>query len=212
MEPIRINIATFDFMDKKIAFIMSAVAIAIVLITALNVNLFLTHKNKISEYESKIGTIEEQMSKNEAAISTEELDKIRLRAISANQIIVKDGIPWSRFFEIVETKVPGGMFIERISPTNDYQTLIIEGKAKSERKITFFMKRLKEIEFLRNSILSEFSIGSDADGRFKKEGADISFRIKNDLLIENLFEQRNYRQTIKEIMAQPETKKTHKKQ
>lgn len=209
MEPIRINIATFDYMGKKIVFVMSAVAAAIVILSVVNINLFLTYKGRISEFVIKTSSIEKKMLENKSKeqISTEESIKIRHRAISANQIIVKDAAPWSRFFKIMETKVPSGIVIDSIIPSNDYQSLIIEGKAQSEQKISFFMKRLRELDFLNNSILTEFSIETDANGKFKEGEADISFRVKSDLLIQNLFEQKSYNQTIKTIMAQPEKKK-----
>jgi hypothetical protein len=209
LEPIRINIATFDYLDKKVVFFMSAVAAAIVILSAVHIHLFLTYKNRISEYNIKISSIDKMMLEDSSKedVSTEESERMLQCVISANQIIVKDVVPWSRFFEIMEKKVPNGMIIDRIIPSSDYQSLVIEGKAKSEHKITFFMKRLNELDFLNNSIMTEFSIEADANGKFKKEGADIHFRIKNDLLIENLFEQKNYSQTIKAIMAQPEKKK-----
>jgi len=184
---------------------MSAVAAAIVILSVVNTNLFLTNKGRISEYAIKSSSIEKKMLENKSneEISTEESERIRHRAIFANQIIVKDVAPWSRFFERMETKVPSGIVIDSIIPSNDYQSLTIEGKARSEQKISFFMKRLKELDFLNNSILTEFSIETGANGKFKKEGADINFRIKSDLLIQNLFEQKSYNQTIKTIMAQP---------
>jgi type IV pilus assembly PilN-like protein len=208
LEPIRINIASSDYVDKKIVFFMSAVAAAIAILSIVNINLFLTNKGRISEYAIKSSSIEKKMLENKSKeeISTEKSEKILHRAILANQIIVKDVAPWSRFFERMETKVPSGIVIDSIIPSNDYQSLIIEGKARSEQKISFFMKRLKEFDFLNNSILTEFSIETGANGKFKKEEADISFRIKSDLLIQNLFEQKSYNQTIKMIMAQPEKK------
>jgi len=208
LEPIRINIASSDYVDKKIIFFMSAVAAAIVILSVVNTNLFLTNKGRISEYTIKSSSIEKKMleHKSNEEISTEESERIRHRAIFANQIIVKDVAPWSRFFERMETKVPSGIVIDSIIPSSDYQSLTIEGKARSEQKISFFMKRLKELDFLNNSILTEFSIETGANGKFKKEGADISFRIKSDLLIQNLFEQKSYNQTVKTIMAQPEKK------
>lgn len=209
MEPIRINIASSDYVDKKIVFFMSAVAASIVILSVVNINFFLTNKGRISEYAIKTSSIEKKIFENKSKeeISTEESEKIRHRAIFANQIIVKDVAPWSRFFERMETNVPSGIVMDSIIPSNDYQSLIIGGKAKSEQKISFFMKRLKELDFLNNSILTEFSIKTGANGKFKKEGADISFRIKSDFLIQNLFEQKNYNQTIKTVMAQPEKKK-----
>ncbi|MBW1893561.1 MAG: hypothetical protein JRF40_03430 [Deltaproteobacteria bacterium] len=214
MEPIRINIATFEYIDKKLVFIMAVVATALIVISAVNINLFFKYRGRISEYGNKALRIEKVFaeknmleSRRIEEIGTERSEKILQRAIAANRLIVKDIFPWSRFFEIIETKVPNGIVIHSILPSDDHRSLILEGKATSERKITFFLKRLKEWDFLNNSILTEFSMETNANDRFNKKGSAISFSIKNDLLIENLFKQKQYRETIKSIMVQTEKKK-----
>ena len=209
MEPIRINIATFEYLDKKIVLIISVLVTCVAVMTAVNTSLYLSYRNQIGEFEKKTSRIEKSMEQNRSKtdISDEEWESLQHRVILANQIIVKDAVPWSRLFEVLETKVPSGMLIESVNLTNDYHTLILEGRVASERKITFFMERLKEVDFLSNSLLTEFSIGANDDGRFKKVGTNISFRVKSDLHIENLFEQKAYRQNIKETMALPQIKK-----
>jgi hypothetical protein len=208
MEPIRINIATFEYLDKKIVLIIAALVVTIAIMTALNTSLYLTYNRQIGEFEQKTSRVEKSIQKDSGKtdISAEEWETTQRRIISANRIIIKDVIPWSRLFEVLEKNIPDGIFIESVKPTNDFRTVIIQGKATSERKISLFMKRLKEVEFLKNSLLAEFSIGADDGGRFKKEGANIGFRLKSDLLVENLFEQKAYRPTIKETMALPEAK------
>jgi len=213
MEPIRINIATFEYLDKKIVFIISALVIIVAIMTALNTSLYLAYKSRIAEFEQKTARIEKSMEKDSGKtdISAEEWEHMQRRVISANRIIVKNVIPWSRLFEVLEKNIPNGILIESVNPTNDYRTLIIEGKADSERMIALFMNRLKEVEFLNDSLLTEFSIGADDGGRFTKAGTNISFRVKSDLLVENLFEQTAFRQTIKETMALPEAKSQRKR-
>lgn len=213
MEPIRLNIATFEYLDKKILLIIAALAVAIAIMTVLNTSLYLSYKHQIGEFEQKTSRIEKsiQQDSGKTDISAEEWETALGRIISANRIIVKDVIPWSRLFEVLEKIIPDGIFIESVNPTNDYRTLIIQGKAASEQKISLFMKRLKEVEFLTNSLLAEFSIGTDDGGRFKREGANIGFRLKSDLLVENLFEQKAYRPSIKETMAPPEANNQRKR-
>ena len=53
MEPIRINIATFDYLDKKTVFIISALVIIVAIMTALNTSLYLAYKSRIAEFEQK---------------------------------------------------------------------------------------------------------------------------------------------------------------
>jgi hypothetical protein len=213
MEPIRINIATFEYLDKKIVLIISALLLAVAIMTALNTSLYFAYKNQIVEFEQKTSRIEKSMEKDsdKTDISAEEWEIMQHRIISANRIIVKDVIPWSRLFDVLEKNIPDGILIESVNPANDYRTLIIKGKADSEPTIAFFMNRLKEVEFLNNSLLTEFSIGADDGGRFTKLGTNISFRVKSDLLVENLFEEKAYRQTIKETMALPEAKNQRKR-
>jgi len=214
LEPIRINIATFEYIDKKLVFIMAVIATALIVISAVNVNLFFKYSDRISEYGNKALRLEkifaeknmlENRIKDE--IGTEKSEKILQRAIAANRLIVKDIFPWSRFFEIIETKVPNGIVIHSILPSDDYRSLIIEGKATSERKITFFLKRLAGWNFLKNIILTEFSMETNSNDKFNKEGSAVSFSIKNDLLIENLFKRKQYGEIIKSIMVQAEKKK-----
>ena len=213
MEPIRINIATFDYLDKKIVFIISALVIIVAIMTALNTSLYLAYKSRIAEFEQKTVRIEKSMEEDsgKADISAEEWEIMQHRVIAANRIIIKDVIPWSRLFEVLEKTIPNGIVVESVNPTNDYRTLIIKGKADSERTIALFMNRLKEVECLNNSLLTEFSIGADGGGRFTKAGTNISFRIKSDLRVENLFDQTAFRQTIRETMALPEAKNQRKR-
>ncbi len=214
MEPIRINIATFEYIDKKLVFIMAVVATALIVMSAVNVNLFFKYSDRISECGNKALRIEKVFAEKNILenrikdeIGTEKSEKILYRAIAANRMIIQDIFPWSRFLEIIETKVPNGIVIHSIIPSDDYKNLIIEGKATSERKIAFFLKRLAEWDLLKNSILTEFSMETDSNDRFNKEGSAVSFSIKNDLLIENLFKQKQYVGIIKSIMVQAEKKK-----
>ena len=108
MEPIRINIATFEYLDKKIILIISALVIFVALMTVLNTSLYLSYRKQISEFEKKTSRIEKNMEQNmsKTDINDEEWESLQQRAISANQIIVKDAVPWSRLFDVLETKVP----------------------------------------------------------------------------------------------------------
>jgi hypothetical protein len=107
MEPIRINIATFEYLDKKIVLIISALVIFVALMTVLNTSLYLSYRKQISEFEKKTSRIQKNMEQNTSKtdISAEEWESIQHRVISANQIIVKDAVPWSRLIEGLETKV-----------------------------------------------------------------------------------------------------------
>lgn len=189
---------------------MIAVVIALIAISGVNLNLFLTYSQKISEYGNKAMRIEKALAdkvmlehRMQDEIGADESELIRQRSMAANRLIIKDIFPWSRVFEVLETKVPKGIIVHGILPSDDYRTLVLEGEATSERKITFFLKRLEEWDVLRNSILTEFSIDTDTDKTFRQENPAVNFSIKSDLVIENIFTQQRFRGVAKSVMAQP---------
>ena len=71
----------------------------------------------------------------------------------ANRLIASDIFPWNQFLNMLERKVPNELILSKIAPADNYSKLIISGYAGSARKVTFFMKRLKDWDVTQQSTL-----------------------------------------------------------
>ena len=89
---------------------------------------------------------------------------------------------------MIERKVPNGLVLTEIVPSDNNKKLVLAGLASSTRKITFFMKRLKGWNVIEDTLLLNLNLNkkdSPINGEGKPQG--IEFRIENTLRIDKLF-------------------------
>ena len=152
MEPIRVNLASFEYVDKRHTYLMFiGIGIVALIISAYNVHLYAKRESEISDYKKKISVSQKKWQNNQQfkhekkiEIGEEEKDRLKNSAVFLNRLIASDIFPWNQFLNMLERKVPNDLILTKIEPADNYGKLILAGYAGSTRKITFFLKRLKD--------------------------------------------------------------------
>lgn len=196
MQPIKVNLASFDYFDKRPAYLIMVVSIIFILILSVyNFHLFnvsqrdiYTYKEKIAKAEKEWKKQQEVQNKNKIKINEEEKTILKSHADFVNGLIATDIFPWNQLLNMIERKVPNGLVLTEIVPSDNYKKLVLAGLASSTRKITFFMKRLKGWNVIEETVLLNLSLNkkdSPLNAEGKPQGID--FRIENTLRIDQLF-------------------------
>lgn len=201
MQPIKVNLASFDYFDKRPVYLMMIVSIIVVLIiSAYNFHLYnlgqrdiYTYKEKIAKSEIEWKKQQDRQNKNNIKISEEEKKILRSHADFVNRLIATDIFPWNQLLSMIERKVPNGLVLTEIVPSDNYRKLVLAGLASSTRKITFFMKRLKGWKVIQETVLLNLNLRKK-DLSINAEGKkqDIEFRIESTLRVDRLFAETGY--------------------
>ena len=201
MDAVKLNLATFKYYDKRVASI-ALVVITLVLggLSLYNVTQGIQGKADILSYEKKIDRLEKSLVKSKKArenvrekIKGEEMQSIREGSMFVNRIIAKDAFPWDRFLDAVETSVPVGIVLENLTVGEDFQTVRMDGLAKSSEQIDLVLSRLKKTGIFERNLLTQLSVKEQG----KNNPADtleggMHFEITSKLNIQELCSSKGY--------------------
>lgn len=201
MDAVKLNLATFKYYDKRVASI-ALVVITLVLggLSLYNVTQGIQGKADILSYEKKIDRLEKSLVKSKKArenvrekIKGEEMQSIREGTMFVNRIIAKDAFPWDRFLDAVETSVPAGIVLEDLTVGEDFQSVRMDGVAKSSEQIDLVLSRLKKTGIFERNLLTQLSVKEQG----KNNSADTSeggmrFEITSKLNIQELCSSKEY--------------------
>ena len=171
------------------------IGIVALIISAYNFHLFTKRQSEISDYKKKISVSQKKWQNNQqlqhvkkTEIGEEEKEVLKNNAVFLNRLIASDIFPWNQFLNMLERKVPNGLTLNKIEPEDNYSKLILAGYAGSTRKITFFMKRLKDWNVIQQSTLLKLHV-EDNGSQPKTDGKElkIEFEIESTLRTEKLF-------------------------
>jgi hypothetical protein len=214
LDAVKLNLATFKYYDKRVASI-ALVVIALVLggLSLYNVTQGIQGQADILSYEGKIKRLEKSLVKSKKArenvrkkLKGEEMQSIREGTIFVNRIIAKDAFPWDRFLDAVETSMPAGIVLEDLTVAEDFQTVQMDGLAKSSEKIDLVLSRLKKTGIFEGNLLTKLSVkeGGKNDSADIPEGG-MRFEITSKLNIEELCGSKKYEgqgETLQETFTQ----------
>jgi len=196
MKSFKINLATDEYLNKRIVYSMLVgTALLVLFISGYNINVSVRQNSMLSEYKDKISRIEQNLAKkrlsHEKRISRfgkEEIAKIQNNTLFANKLIALDIFPWNRLLDTVEKKIPEDMILVNFTPSDDFKKLNLKGSTCSMKNITLFLKRLEESELLHETALSQLSVEeSKQNADMKKQEPDIFFEIKSSLQMDKVF-------------------------
>ena len=195
MEPININLASFEYVDKRQTVVMFAViAIVLSIISAFNVRLYAKSRDEKSRYETKISLLNKRLNNGRQAqlekieFGEEEKKTLRNKADFANRLIASDVFPWNQFLDMLERKIPNDLILSKIAPNDNYSKLTISGYAGSTRKVTFLLKRLEDWDVIQQSTLLKLQVEQDgSQENVRGIVPKIEFEIESDLRPDKLF-------------------------
>ena len=201
MNPIKINLASLKYNDKRNAsFILTGVAIVVLLVSGLNFNFFRIYKSTIAENHAKILRLENKLAikksvheKIKSRFGKDKISIIKKNAAFFNRAIALDVFPWNSLLYNLEMQIPEGLTLNSISPSDNFNKLKLKGRTDSMNNITYFLKKLDESELLHQGVLLQFSVDESNQAlKHKKNIPEIQFEIEISLIMDKLFPKNIY--------------------
>ncbi len=193
MDPIKVNLSTSDHIGSRTIALMAVFAAGILIVSVINSHLFVRNSGKILDYNEKIARIERILKNKAAKKKRKEFGKKELliagqRTVLLNRLIAKDVFPWNRLLEMLENKVPDGLTIQSFTPSNDFGSFIVKGRAVSAHKVSSFLKQLQEWDLSKQNTLLALSIESKSSlNNSGEKKFSMQFTIESKLKIDDLF-------------------------
>lgn len=194
MKDIQVNLATYEYIDKRLAVLLiSGTAILILLISVTLMHRFFGNAEQLRQYNAKLMRVTRLADdKDKANIGQDELTKKRKQLIDrrvreVNTMIARDIFPWGRLLEVVERSMPEGLHLDSFVASEDYRKLTLKGRAVAARKVSFFLKRLDDSRLLADNVLLSLKL--------VKTGADsgLQFTIESKMDLNHIFSAPHYR-------------------
>ena len=195
--------ATLEYHDKRIVYsVVLGAIIFLSAITGYNINMGVKYQKEISEYEEKIGKLEQNQSQKKflhKELKEEEIKQIKTDALFVNKLIAIDIFPWDRLLETLEDNIPEDIILMNLSlsdiyGSNIYDKLLLKGSAGSIEKIALFLKKLEESSMFQKCIILKLSVEKGSlEEISKKKSFNIYFEIESLLIINEIFPEDKYR-------------------
>lgn len=204
MDPVKINLATFEYYDKRVASVAFAiVAMLLVGISLYSVSQSISYREQIQSYKGKIARLEKNLSKRkqvrekiQKTLKGGEMKAIRQGADMVNLIIAKKVFPWDRLLDAVEAATPKEVVLSDFSVTRDLHGATLKGIAESSQasqNLSLLLNNLKMSGVFEKILLTKLSMGKMANPSRSNAGkGGESFEIKSTLNVERLFSGKEY--------------------
>ena len=206
MDPVKLNLATFKYYDKRVASI--AFVVIVVFLGGLslyNVTKAIRTNRDILNYEAKIKRLEMSLAKNKKARETvrkklkgEEMRAIREGTTLVNRIIARNAFPWDRMLDALEVSIPKGIFLESLTPSKNFSSVQIKGVAGSPDQIDLLLSRLKKAKLFERNLLTKLNLKEiGGNGAETSDRNGVRFEIESKVNIEKLFTVEGYEGQVK---------------
>ncbi len=197
MQPIKINMATVEYFDKR--YVHSALigfAAFILIISSHNIYSFFNNKKEINNYTEKISRLESSLI-GEKRILNEKMEKTGENKITSaskktlfvNRLIARDIFPWNQLLYMLEIRLPDEMLLTNFSPSENFKHLTLKGSADSTGAISLFLTRLNDWDLLQNNILTSLSL---IKNNSKEDNGKIQFTIESTFRVDRFFTSNGY--------------------
>jgi len=168
LEPIIVNIATFEKFDKRMyRYLMMGLILIIVILAIVNIRCYLKNRSIIIDYQKRINGIdvalkEENRLSSQSADDLDDIEKENLERHIAfvNTIILHDIFPWPKTLDLIEKTIPDDIILDRVAHSPNYQTLTLQGHSKTTESVAVFLDGLKKQILFKEASLSSLSIDS----------------------------------------------------
>lgn len=187
METIKINLATFEYQDKRLSYpVILVVSVIVLMISSLSIKAGLNRQAEIKEYEKIISereqsTLKKQQIEKTPRLKDTEIESVKNDASFISGIINQHAYPYDRLFDALEASAPNGVVISSFGMSKDFNKVILDGKADSMNNITLFLNNLNVSKIYKNSNLLSLSVSreNNAEEKSVSVGNGITFEVES---------------------------------
>ncbi len=186
MDRILINLATFEYLDKRIAYpMLFGAAIILIAISWYMVKASYQYQNHIFEYEKRIESLDQKILTRQSIkqktekIGKDETTSLQSDIVFVNERIKQDVFPWDRLLDALERNMPDRTVLLSISPSKGQTGLRLQGKAESMEEVGMFLKNLNQSTIFPDNRLVNLAV--NREGGFQGGANGESGAIKYEL-------------------------------
>jgi hypothetical protein len=188
LETIKINLATFEYQDKRITYPILILAILIIFaLSGLSFYVGSRNRTEIKEYEKKIEQLEntslikQKISDNKYyELTSGEIDTLKEDVNFVNQLIDMDTFPWGKLLDSLERLVPSGITLSNFNISEDLNKVGLQGMARSIKDIGVFIEQLNGSKVYGNNELISLTVSEENSDQVDTAGKlDILFEIES---------------------------------
>ncbi|MCD6184264.1 MAG: PilN domain-containing protein [Deltaproteobacteria bacterium] len=179
MKPIKGNLTTVEYIDKRIIYsILTIAAVILLIISACNIHSGFQYHTDTLNYKEKITRLTQNLKTKKLRDDDiknrpgeQEYEKIKTNALFMNKLITLDIFPWDKLLDTLEQSVPEGMTLNSFVPSNDFKKIIIKGRAGTMKNITHLLKMLEKSAILQKSSLLQICVAESNPDNISAEKA-----------------------------------------
>jgi Tfp pilus assembly protein PilN len=193
--PIKVNLATFEYYDKRVVYsLILGAAILVLMLSAYTIQLSFRYQSDIFEYENKLVRLEQGLVKRQhirngikVTLGKDLIKTIKGDTAFVNRLIIMDIFPWDHVLDGLEKEMPEGMILKSLAPGSTQAALTMKGESSSMAEISLFLSRLERSGMFEKTILSKLSVEQNASQKENEnERPKILFEIEAALRINDL--------------------------
>jgi len=194
--PIKVNLSTFEYHDKRIIYtVLVCVAAFVLIITGYNIHLGVKYQSEILEYKGKLARLNQNLVKKQRIKDTrkktfrkKEIKSIQKKTLFVNNMITRDVYPWNLILDALEKKMPEGVVLKHFSPSKKPGKLTLKGHANSTDKISHFLKELEGSDIFNKNVLLKLTVDKKNMASEPDEiSPRIHFEIESSVKMKSLF-------------------------
>jgi hypothetical protein len=182
VEPIKVNLATFEYFDKRIVYsLILGAAIFVLMISAFNLQRSFRYQNEIFDYEGKIKRLDQMLVKrqpiggeNVRPVGKEALKEMEEAVLHVNRLIAADLFPWGRVFDLLEKEIPDPVALHGFLPSEDFSRLTLRGQSRSMADVSLFLGRLESSRLFERAVLAKLTV---PEGKLEPQTEKLFFEI-----------------------------------
>ncbi len=199
MEPLQINLRSYEYADRRLALLLMAAAIGLLLlITLLNFRTWILSGRMAAGYRDSIRRIEArrmEAAEPVRAPQTADSDAISLvqqQVALINRLIAQDIFPWGRVLSAFEENMPENIYLEAFAPDALFNRITLTGYAASMSEVSGYLKEKEENPLFREIDLLKVDVEPESLPLNGEKMPPVHFAIESVLQFEHLLPASSY--------------------
>ena len=190
MKFIKINLATYEYQDKKVSYpLLVCASVLIILLSVYLIQLWVKKGDDILQIENRLMSLDQKQNSRKAPMSEQaiylpknEADQIIKDAASLNKLILLDIFPWHAVLDELERRTPAEITILELISTKDLEGIRLTGETPSIDGISHLLQNMEQSRIFKHNNLENFSVSQETpSSTFQDNKLKVRFVIESRL-------------------------------
>ncbi|MFW5811261.1 MAG: PilN domain-containing protein [Thermodesulfobacteriota bacterium] len=166
---IRINLATLEYVNPRLAHLMMiGAALTALVVTGCNIRHHFELSKEIHNYTARIQSLEQKQAERLAergsvGLDEKEMDAVKKNVRFVNRLIARDVFPWDLVLSAIETGMPENIYLESLAPKEPFSKIELKGYATSLSEVSNYLKEKETVDLFRNFELLKIDLEKESE-------------------------------------------------